>query len=99
MNSLPIRSMSLSARMAHSAAPYLSAFILLLAGLVPCSQAVAATELKDVQFSALPGNEVRIDLTLSGPVKPPGVFSTESPARIVLDFEGVKSALAKRSGG
>jgi type IV pilus assembly protein PilQ len=97
MNSLPIRSMSLSARMAHSAAPYLSAFILLLAGLVPCSQAVAATELKDVQFSALPGNEVRIDLTLSGPVKPPGVFSTESPARIVLDFEGVKSALAKRS--
>lgn len=89
--------MSLSARMVHSAAPYLSAVAILLAGLAPCSQAAAATELKDVQFSALPGNQVRIDLTLSGPVKPPGVFSTESPARIVLDFEGVKSALAKRS--
>jgi type IV pilus assembly protein PilQ len=97
MNSLPIRSMSLSARMVHSAAPYLSAVALLLVGLVPCSRAAAATELKDVQFSALPGNQVRIDLTLSGPIKPPGVFSTESPARIVLDFEGVKSALTKRS--
>jgi len=89
--------MSLSARMVHSAAPYLSAVALLLVGLVPCSRAAAATELKDVQFSALPGNQVRIDLTLSGPIKPPGVFSTESPARIVLDFEGVKSALTKRS--
>jgi type IV pilus assembly protein PilQ len=97
MNSLPIGSMPLSARMVHSAAPYVSAVALLLAGLAPCSQAAAATELKDVQFSALPGNQVRIDLTLSDPVKPPGVFSTESPPRIVLDFEGVKSALAKRS--
>jgi type IV pilus assembly protein PilQ len=59
--------------------------------------AFAATELKDVRFSALPGNQVRIDLILSGPVSEPKDFSTDSPARIALDFPGVKSGLESKS--
>ncbi len=89
--------MSLSAHIVHSAAQCLRASLLLLAGLAPCAPVMAATELRDVQFAALPGNQVRIDLILSGATKPPAVFSTESPARIALDFEGVKSDLAKKS--
>jgi type IV pilus assembly protein PilQ len=57
----------------------------------------AAAELKDVQFSALPGNQVRIDLVLSGPVQTPKDFSTDSPARIALDLAGVKSGLDKKT--
>jgi type IV pilus assembly protein PilQ len=89
--------MSPSARMARSVASCVPAFVFLILALAPCAQAVAATALKDVQFSALPGDQVRIDLSLSGAVKPPGVFSTESPARLVLDFGGVQSELARKS--
>ncbi len=59
--------------------------------------ASAATVLQDVEFAALPGNQVRIDLILSGPLKQPQAFSTDSPARIALDLEGVTSGLEQKS--
>jgi type IV pilus assembly protein PilQ len=97
INSLPLRSKPLSGQITRSAAHYLRAALLGLAGVVLYTPVMAATELRDVQFSSLPGNQVRVDLMLSGATKPPAVFSTESPARIALDFEGVKSGLAKKS--
>ncbi|MCK7575617.1 MAG: type IV pilus secretin PilQ [Chromatiales bacterium] len=58
---------------------------------------VSATDLQDVQFSALPGNQVQIQLTLSSPVAQPQTFATESPARIAMDLPGVNSRLASKS--
>ena len=56
----------------------------------------AAAVLQDVQYQALPDNQVRVDLQLSEPIKPPEAFATGSPARIVLDLKGVSSSLAKK---
>ncbi|WP_236786287.1 type IV pilus secretin PilQ [Allochromatium tepidum] len=56
-----------------------------------------AADLQDVQFSALPGNQVQIQLNLNGPVAQPQTFATESPARIAMDLPGVNSRLASKS--
>ncbi|MBK1654398.1 type IV pilus secretin PilQ [Allochromatium vinosum] len=58
---------------------------------------VSAADLQDVQFSALPGNQVQVQLTLSGPIAQPQTFATESPARIAMDLPGVNSRLASKS--
>jgi type IV pilus assembly protein PilQ len=56
-----------------------------------------AADLQDVQFAALPGSRAEVQLTLSEPVPPPETFSTESPARIALDFPGVASKLDRKA--
>lgn len=56
-----------------------------------------AVELRDVQFSSLPGNQVQIQLNLTGPIAQPEAFATDSPARIALDLPGVNSQLASKS--
>ena len=56
-----------------------------------------ATDLQNVQFAALPGSRVEIQLNLSGPTPTPETFATESPARIALDFPGVVSKLEGKS--
>ncbi|MGE5153283.1 MAG: AMIN domain-containing protein, partial [Bdellovibrio bacteriovorus] len=61
------------------------------------SAPAAAADLQDVQFAALPGNRVEIQLTLSEPVPDPETFSTDSPARIALDFPGVSSKLDRKA--
>ncbi len=55
-----------------------------------------AVALKDVEFASLPGNQVRIELVLTEAVAAPGDFSTDSPARIVLDLPGVTSELPRK---
>jgi type IV pilus assembly protein PilQ len=59
--------------------------------------ALAGSALKDVSFSALPGNKVQIRLILAGPAMVPTVFSTDSPARLVLDFPDTSVTLTKRT--
>lgn len=56
-----------------------------------------AVELRDVQFSSLSGNQVQIQLNLTGPIAQPEAFATDSPARIALDLPGVNSQLASKS--
>ncbi len=56
-----------------------------------------AVALKDVEFASLPGNQVRIELVLTEAVAAPRDFSTESPARIVLDLPGVTSELPRKN--
>ncbi len=53
--------------------------------------------LQDVEFASLPGNQVRIDLVLTEAVAVPRDFSTDSPARIVLDLPGVTSHLPRKN--
>ena len=73
----------------------LSQLLVLL--LAPWGAAQAATVLQNVEFAALPGNQVQIDLVLSGATKAPESFSTESPARIALDLPGVTSGLQSKA--
>ena len=53
--------------------------------------------INNLEFSSLSGNQLQIQLELSGPVVEPKVFQTDNPARIALDFDGVKSNLAKKN--
>ena len=53
--------------------------------------------LKDIDFSVLPGDKVQINLKMSGNVADPASFTTDNPARISLDFVGVKSDLAYKT--
>ncbi|MBV5273257.1 MAG: type IV pilus secretin PilQ [Lamprocystis purpurea] len=56
-----------------------------------------AVDLRAVEFAALPGNRVEIQLDFSGPVAAPQTFATENPARIALDFDGVTSKLDRKA--
>lgn len=58
--------------------------------------ASSATILEDVEFSALPGNAVEVDLVFSGPPPTPTDFATDNPARIAIDFPDVNSDLASK---
>lgn len=52
--------------------------------------------LDDIDFTALPGNEFEMELEFSSQPPQPESYTLDSPARIVLDFPGVESTLAKK---
>ncbi len=54
------------------------------------------TKLQDLQFKTLPGDKLQLVFKFDGPAVTPKVFQTNNPARIVMDFAGVKSALEKK---
>lgn len=70
----------------------LTVFALLILGI-----GVQAAELKSLDYSALPGDKAKIKLIFSEPVAKPNSFATADPARIVIDFAGVKNQLAERT--
>lgn len=53
--------------------------------------------LQSAEVAALPGDQIRLDLELSGPAEKPAVFHTENPARIALDFPGVTNGLERKN--
>ncbi len=55
-----------------------------------------ANELRDISFSALPGNRVEIVLETSEPVGAPSSFTTDNPARIAIDLPNTTSALEQK---
>lgn len=55
------------------------------------------TTINNLEFSTLAGNQLQIQLELSGGAVEPKIFQTDNPSRLALDFEGVKSNLAKKS--
>ncbi len=57
----------------------------------------AENTLKDVTYSALPGNRVKITLTAANSVNEPKTFSTENPARIAMDFMGMTNGLSQKT--
>lgn len=54
------------------------------------------TAITQLNFSSLSGDKVQIQLDMNGPAVKPKVFQTDNPARIALDFVGVKSQLEKK---
>jgi type IV pilus assembly protein PilQ len=65
--------------------------LLFTQGATAPAQTVAS--LDSVNFSSLPGEKVQVALTLSAPVPKPLIFTTDNPARVVLDFPGVSNKL------
>jgi type IV pilus assembly protein PilQ len=53
-------------------------------------------QIKSLNFTKSAGGALQLQLEMDGPVIEPRVFHTENPARIALDFSGVKSALAQK---
>lgn len=53
-------------------------------------------KLQSLDFTTLPGDNLQIDMALSGPAFTPKVFHTENPARIAMDLPGVANALEKK---
>ncbi|MEN8177918.1 MAG: type IV pilus secretin PilQ [Pseudomonadota bacterium] len=57
----------------------------------------AGPYLKAIDFSVLPGDKVQLNLQMSEQVAEPASFTTDNPARISLDFLGVKSDLGYKT--
>ena len=70
----------------------LALILLLLA-----SANLTANTLKDISFSALPGNKAEIILKLDEPISKPSSFSTDNPARIAIDLDNTSSQIGKQA--
>jgi len=73
--------------------------VLLLSTLLLGQVSLAAAEdvvLSAVDFNALSGDNLQLSFEMTGNVAKPKVFHTDNPARIVLDFDGVKSGLKQK---
>ena len=69
---------------------FAGALLLMSAG---ANHAQNTIHLTDIVFSKLAGGDVQINLVTDGYVGDPGSFSTDNPARIALDFFGMKNEL------
>jgi type IV pilus assembly protein PilQ len=56
-----------------------------------------AADLQTVGYSSLPGEKAQIVLTFSEAIDEPSSFSIDDPARVVLDFAGVRNQLDKKT--
>ncbi|MBV1932554.1 MAG: type IV pilus secretin PilQ [Porticoccaceae bacterium] len=66
------------------------------AGILLQSITIQAATIEDISFSALPNEQFEIKLGFDGQAVEPKGYTVESPARIVLDFEGTESALPEK---
>jgi type IV pilus assembly protein PilQ len=72
-----------------------AALLLLLA--LSWSLALGGPALERIHYSALPGNKVQFRLSLNGKAPQPSSFSTNSPARLVLDLPDVSVSMDKKT--
>ncbi len=61
------------------------------------SFAIASNTLREISYSALPGNVVQIVLTAEDSLATPTSFATDNPSRIAIDFQDMKSGKVKKS--
>lgn len=52
--------------------------------------------LSAIDFATQSGDKLQIEMQMTGPAVTPKVFKTDNPARIALDFPGVRNQLAKK---
>ena len=67
---------------------------LLFLGTTSVVSAQEGASINEILFSKLPGDDVQINIITDQDLDEPGSFSTDAPARIALDFFGVKNQLA-----
>lgn len=53
--------------------------------------------ISSVEIASIAGDKLQIQLEMTGPAIEPKVFHTDNPARIAMDFPGVKSTLDKKT--
>jgi len=53
--------------------------------------------LQDIVYAKLPGDRIQITLKMSGPAPEPRSFSITNPARVSLDFSGVRVGMDKKT--
>lgn len=53
-------------------------------------------QVTDIGFASLPGNRFEVKLSFSEQPPVPDAYAIDNPARLVLDFPGVESALAQK---
>lgn len=70
---------------------------ILLMVMVSMVASVGATEIKDINFNVLPGDKVEIRVQMDSLPPQFNEITTENPARIWMDFEGVSSALKQKT--
>ena len=75
---------------------YTRGMFLMIGALFVSNANAASVILKSIDFSTLPGDNLQVQLSLSGPPAPPRVFHTDNPARIALDLPGVGSEVSKK---
>ena len=56
----------------------------------------ASVSVQDISFNARPGNRFEIRLEFDGPPPAAKSYTIDTPARIAMDFAGVRSALERR---
>jgi type IV pilus assembly protein PilQ len=62
----------------------------------PARAQEAAVQLQDLQVQTLPGNQIELELKLSGAAPTPLSFTIDNPARIALDLPNTAIALSAR---
>ncbi len=72
------------------------ALISVFGGTISFAAQSVAPAIKAVDLNALKGDRMQLRLTMTAPVAEPKAFMIESPAKIVLDFPGVKSLLKNK---
>jgi len=72
--------------------------VALLVAFAACTAQAQSTplQLQDIQVQILPGNQVQLELKLSGDAGEPLSFSIENPARIAVDLPNTTIALPSR---
>lgn len=61
------------------------------------SHSLLATEIEDISFSVMPGDRVQVRVKMDSPPPKFKEVTTENPARIWMDFDGVGSALKQKT--
>lgn len=70
--------------------------LLFILTLLPCVLQAQVNKLNDIQFSELPGGRLQLRLSFTDIPPEPTGYTIEQPARIVMDFAGVESALPEK---
>lgn len=61
------------------------------------SLSAGASQIKDINFSVMPGDKVEIRVKMDTPPPKFTELTTDNPARIWMDFDGVSSALERKT--
>lgn len=70
-------------------------FVALMAN--PIAATAITNALSEINYTALPGDQVEIRISMDNPAVEPGSFTIDSPARIAFDFPDTKVKLPSRS--
>lgn len=75
----------------------MSMLLVILLSLNPISAYAVTNTVSEINYSALPGDQVQIRISMDNAAVEPGSFTIDSPARIAFDFPDTKINLPSRS--